>query len=212
MKHILEIYFLENESWHIGILRYFNPAGAHESGLIGEDPNGIPNNLLPYISQVAVGKFDKLKIFGDDYKTHDGTGVRDYIHVVDLAKGHLMALEALRKKSQILTLNLGSGRGQSVIDMIKAFEKASSKKIPYEIVNRRPGDIPASYTDTTFCRKNFRLEAKVLTKIRFVKMLGVGNKIIHLAMSNKNYYLGKKYNLCVALLALLGKLNTQKFV
>ena len=127
------------------ILRYFNPVGAHESGLIGEDPNGIPNNLLPFVSQVAVGKLDKVNIFGDDYDTSDGTGVRDYIHVVDLARGHVAALE--HSKPGVYTYNLGTGKGVSVLELIHAFEKASQKDIPYEIVERRPGDVAACYAD-----------------------------------------------------------------
>ncbi|WP_063361532.1 UDP-glucose 4-epimerase GalE [Pseudoalteromonas luteoviolacea] len=134
-----------DERWAFAILRYFNPVGAHESGLIGEDPNGIPNNLLPYISQVAVGKLEKLGIFGDDYDTHDGTGVRDYIHVVDLAVGHLKALQKLAKNHGVHIYNLGTGNGYSVLDMVKAFEAASSVSIPYDIKPRRAGDISACY-------------------------------------------------------------------
>ncbi|MBI3144241.1 MAG: UDP-glucose 4-epimerase GalE [Pseudogulbenkiania sp.] len=133
--------------WSIAILRYFNPVGAHESGQIGEDPNGIPNNLMPFISQVAIGKLPCLKVFGDDYPTHDGTGVRDYIHVVDLAIGHLKALDALLSRSGLITVNLGTGQGYSVLDMVKAFEAACGQPIPYEIVARRPGDIAACYAD-----------------------------------------------------------------
>lgn len=136
-----------NEQWSIGLLRYFNPVGAHESGLIGEDPNGVPSNLMPFISQVAVGKLDKLNVFGGDYPTFDGTGVRDYIHVVDLAKGHLKALKALQEQSGLLTVNLGTGRGYTVLEMVKAFEKASGKSVPYEIVARRPGDVAQCYAD-----------------------------------------------------------------
>ncbi|RTR32493.1 UDP-glucose 4-epimerase GalE [Shewanella atlantica] len=132
-------------SWNIARLRYFNPVGAHVSGLIGEDPNDIPNNLMPFIAQVAVGKREKLSVFGGDYPTHDGTGVRDYIHVVDLAMGHLKALEKLSTKPGLVTYNLGTGQGYSVLDMIKAFEKACGKSIPYQIVERRPGDIAACY-------------------------------------------------------------------
>ncbi|KZN37247.1 UDP-glucose 4-epimerase GalE [Pseudoalteromonas luteoviolacea] len=133
--------------WSVAILRYFNPVGAHSSGLIGEDPNGIPNNLLPYITQVAVGKLASLGVFGDDYDTADGTGVRDYIHVVDLAIGHLKAMSKLAKDKGVHIYNLGTGNGYSVLDMIKAFEKASSKAIPYEIKPRRDGDIAACYAE-----------------------------------------------------------------
>jgi UDP-glucose 4-epimerase len=139
--------FVADDSWHIALLRYFNPVGAHKSGLIGEDPNGTPNNLMPYISQVAIGKLEKLSVFGGDYDTPDGTGVRDYIHVVDLAKGHVKALQALEKKSQVLTVNLGTGNGYSVLDMVKAFEKASCKDVPYQIVGKRPGDIATCYAN-----------------------------------------------------------------
>lgn len=134
-------------AWRIAILRYFNPVGAHESGLIGEDPRGIPNNLMPFISQVTVGKREKLSVFGDDYPTIDGTGVRDYIHVVDLARGHLKALQALQRQQGLLTVNLGTGRGYSVLEMIRAFEQACGKKIAYQIAPRRPGDIASCYAD-----------------------------------------------------------------
>lgn len=132
---------------NVGILRYFNPVGAHPSGLIGEDPSGIPNNLMPFISQVAVGKLEKLYIYGDDYDTVDGTGVRDYIHVIDLAKGHLAALDKLRSNPGVCIYNLGTGRGISVFELVKAFQVASNKNIPYEIVGRREGDIAESYAD-----------------------------------------------------------------
>lgn len=138
---------LADPTWRIALLRYFNPVGAHESGLIGEDPNGIPNNLMPYVSQVAVGLRKELSVFGNDYPTHDGTGVRDYIHVVDLARGHLAALDALQRSSATLTLNLGTGQGYSVLDMVQAFEKASERTIPYRIADRRAGDIAACYAD-----------------------------------------------------------------
>ena len=133
--------------WNVVLLRYFNPIGAHPSGLIGEDPSGIPNNLMPYITQVAVGKRDKLHVFGNDYDTPDGTGVRDYIHVVDLAKGHVKALSAIEKNCGVAVYNLGTGRGYSVLEIVKAFEKASGVKIPYVIDPRRPGDIAANYAD-----------------------------------------------------------------
>ena len=136
-----------DRSWSVVSLRYFNPAGAHKSGLIGEDPNDVPNNLMPYISQVAVGKLDKLKVFGGDYPTHDGTGVRDYIHVVDLAKGHLNALKKITALAGFVPINLGSGLGYSVLDVIKSFESQNGMKIPYEITNRRQGDVPESFAD-----------------------------------------------------------------
>jgi UDP-glucose 4-epimerase len=152
--------FVADDSWHIVLLRYFNPVGAHKSGSIGEDPNDIPNNLMPYISQVAVGKLEKLSIFGGDYDTPDGTGVRDYIHVVDLAKGHVKALQALENKPQVLTVNLGTGNGYSVLDMVKAFEKASGKNIPYQIVDRRPGDIATCYSDPAYAKEKLNWKAE----------------------------------------------------
>lgn len=136
-----------DDSWHIALLRYFNPVGAHASGTLGEDPNGIPNNLMPFVSQVAVGKLQQLSVFGNDYPTPDGTGVRDYIHVVDLALGHLAALGALSKQAGLLTVNLGTGHGYSVLDMVRAFEKASGRPVPYRIAPRRPGDIAQCYAD-----------------------------------------------------------------
>lgn len=138
-----------DKSWNIAILRYFNPVGAHESGTIGEDPNGIPNNLMPYITKVAIGELPKLNVFGNDYDTKDGTGVRDYIHVVDLAKGHISALEKLSTNSGLVTYNLGTGIGYSVLDIVEAFSKASGKEISYEITDRRPGDIATCYADAT---------------------------------------------------------------
>ena len=152
--------FVADDTWHIALLRYFNPVGAHKSGLIGEDPNDIPNNLIPYISQVAVGKLEKLSIFGGDYDTSDGTGVRDYIHVVDLAKGHVKALQALKDKSQVLIVNLGTGNGYSVLDIVKAFEKASGKNIPYKIVDRRSGDIATCYADPTYAKEKLAWKAE----------------------------------------------------
>lgn len=139
-------------SWHIALLGYFNPVGAHESGLIGEDPNGIPNNLMPYIGKVAVGNLAELSVFGSDYPTHDGTGVRDYIHVVDLARGHLVALKALKSSQGVLTVNLRTGQGYSVLDAVRAFEAASGKSVPYKIVGRRPGDIAECYSDPTLAK------------------------------------------------------------
>ncbi|MGO5053126.1 UDP-glucose 4-epimerase GalE [Lachnospiraceae bacterium LCP25S3_G4] len=139
--------------WNVVLLRYFNPVGAHKSGKIGEDPKGIPNNLLPYISQVAVGKLECLGVFGDDYETPDGTGVRDYIHVVDLALGHVKAIEKLKDKEGVSIYNLGTGNGYSVLDMVKAFEKACGKEIPYAIKPRRPGDIATCYCNPEKAKK-----------------------------------------------------------
>lgn len=133
--------------WRVALLRYFNPVGAHASGLIGEDPQGIPNNLMPYVAQVAVGRRSELSVFGGDYPTVDGTGVRDYIHVVDLARGHLAALDALEREAGVIPVNLGTGRGYSVLEVVAAFERASGRTIPYRIVERRPGDIAACYAD-----------------------------------------------------------------
>jgi UDP-glucose 4-epimerase len=134
-------------SWKMALLRYFNPAGAHPSGLIGEDPRGVPNNLMPFITQVAVGKRPTLRVFGNDYDTPDGTGVRDYIHVLDLAEGHVAALRYLLEQKRGITANLGTGRGYSVLEMIRAFEKASGRPVPYELAPRRPGDVDAVYAD-----------------------------------------------------------------
>ena len=153
VEEFLQDVFVSDDSWHIALLRYFNPVGAHKSGLIGEDPNNIPNNLIPYISQVAIGKLEKLSVFGGDYDTPDGTGVRDYIHVVDLAKGHLKALQALKARPQVLTVNLGTGNGYSVLDMVKAFEKASDRKVQFQIVGRRSGDIATCYADPSYAEK-----------------------------------------------------------
>ena len=147
LEEILKDIEKADPEWNIVLLRYFNPIGAHESGLIGEDPNGIPNNLMPYITQVAVGKRAELGVFGNDYPTPDGTGVRDYIHVVDLARGHVKALEAVGRGCGLAIYNLGTGHGYSVLDVVKAFEKASGVKIPYSIKPRRPGDIAECYSD-----------------------------------------------------------------
>ncbi|MCE9680086.1 UDP-glucose 4-epimerase GalE [Shewanella sp. AS1] len=149
VEHILSDLYHSDPSWNIARLRYFNPVGAHKSGFIGEDPNDIPNNLMPFIAQVAVGKREFLSVFGDDYDTHDGTGVRDYIHVVDLAQGHLKALEKLNTQCGLVTYNLGTGQGYSVLDMVKAFEHACGHSIKYQIAPRRPGDIAACYADPT---------------------------------------------------------------
>ena len=145
-EQILRDTAFADEEWSIALLRYFNPIGAHRSGLIGEDPRGIPNNLMPFISQVAVGRRDHLNVFGNDYDTHDGTGVRDYIHVVDLARGHVCAIEYMQKHKGENVFNLGTGMGYSVLDMVKAFERVTGIKIPYEIVARRPGDLATVYS------------------------------------------------------------------
>lgn len=147
VEHILSDLYHSDNSWNIARLRYFNPVGAHHTGLIGEDPNDIPNNLMPFISQVAVGKREQLSVFGSDYDTVDGTGVRDYIHVVDLAIGHLKALDKLQTQCGLVTYNLGTGQGYSVLEMVKAFEKASNTEIKYQLVARRPGDIAACYAN-----------------------------------------------------------------
>ncbi len=139
--------------WSIGVLRYFNPVGAHPSGLIGEDPAGLPNNLMPFVAQVAVGRRDRLPVFGSDWPTRDGTGVRDYIHVVDLARGHVAALERLLARPGGFTVNLGTGTGYSVLEMIRAFERASGRSVPYELVARRPGDIAACYADPSLAQR-----------------------------------------------------------
>jgi UDP-glucose 4-epimerase len=149
IEEILRDLYKSDSSWNIAILRYFNPVGAHKSGLIGEDPNDIPNNLVPYISQVAIGKLKELRVFGNDYPTPDGTGVRDYIHVIDLALGHIKVVEKICQNPGLFTVNLGTGRGYSVLEMIKAFEKASGRKIPYIFTDRRPGDIAVCYADPT---------------------------------------------------------------
>ena len=146
VEEILSDLYRSNDQWHIAVLRYFNPIGAHASGWIGEDPSDIPNNLLPYIAQVAVGRREKLQVFGGDYHTIDGTGVRDYIHVVDLARGHVKALEKLAQP-QLLTVNLGTGQGYSVLQMLQAFERACGKQLPYAIVERRPGDVAQCYAN-----------------------------------------------------------------
>ena len=149
LEQILTDLHTADPEWNVVLLRYFNPIGAHKSGKIGEDPKGIPNNLIPYITQVAIGKLEKLGVFGDDYDTHDGTGVRDYIHVVDLALGHVRAVEKLKEKAGVSIYNLGTGNGYSVLDMVKAFSKACGKEIPYEIKPRRAGDIATCYCDAT---------------------------------------------------------------
>jgi UDP-glucose 4-epimerase len=160
IEEILKDIFVSDPSWNIALLRYFNPIGAHESGRIGEDPDGIPNNLVPYISQVAVGRLQELKVFGDDYPTPDGTGLRDYIHVVDLAQGHLYALDRLLAGNGVITYNLGTGRGYSVLEIVSAFEKACSKKIRFQIVGRRDGDIAVCYADPSKANRDLGWAAK----------------------------------------------------
>jgi UDP-glucose 4-epimerase len=164
IEEILKDLYLSDPEFKIAIFRYFNPVGAHESGTIGEDPNGIPNNLMPYISQTAVGKREFLSVFGGDYPTHDGTGVRDYIHVVDLADAHVKALNYLNSKNKQTTnpliVNIGTGVGYSVIDIIKAFEKVSGKKVPYKIVQRRLGDISTCYSDSSYAKEVLNWEPK----------------------------------------------------
>ena len=147
IEYILDDIYKSDNEWSIIKLRYFNPVGAHESGLIGEDPNGIPNNLMPYVSKVAIGELPNLNVFGNDYNTKDGTGVRDYIHVVDLAKGHIKALEYIDKNKGSIAVNLGTGIGYSVLDIVNAYEKENNVKIPYKIVKRRDGDIAECYAD-----------------------------------------------------------------
>ncbi len=160
IEEILRDVHLSDGAWNVALLRYFNPVGAHDSGRIGEDPNGIPNNLMPFISQVAVGKLPKLRVFGADYPTPDGTGVRDYIHVVDLAQGHLKALERLTSSPGVVTYNLGTGRGYSVLEMVSAFERASGRPVPHEIVDRRPGDIAMCYADPSLAREELGWSAE----------------------------------------------------
>ena len=159
IEQILRDLYRSDNSFNIAILRYFNPVGAHESGRIGEDPHGIPNNLVPYITQVASGRLKELQVFGNDYPTPDGTGVRDYIHVVDLVIGHLKALDKLKENPGVVTYNLGTGKGYSVLEMVDAFEKATGKPIPYKIVGRRPGDIAVCYADPTKASKELNWRA-----------------------------------------------------
>jgi UDP-glucose 4-epimerase len=160
LEQILSDLTVPDKEWNVILLRYFNPIGAHKSGTMGEDPSGIPNNLMPYITQVAVGKRDHLNVFGNDYPTHDGTGVRDYIHVVDLAVGHVKALNKIKENCGLKIYNLGTGHGYSVLDIVKAFEKASGVKIPYEITPRRPGDIATCYADASKAGKELGWEAQ----------------------------------------------------
>ncbi|PIE59201.1 MAG: UDP-glucose 4-epimerase GalE [Desulfobulbus propionicus] len=160
IEEMLRDVYASDASWNIALLRYFNPVGAHESGQIGEDPNGIPNNLMPYISQVAVGRLKQLSIFGNDYQTPDGTGVRDFIHVVDLAAGHLRALEKLEQKPGLVTYNLGTGKGCSVLELVHAFSRACGKNIPYQFAPRRAGDVPQCYADPTLARNELNWKAE----------------------------------------------------
>ena len=160
IEYMLKDLYASDKSFNIAILRYFNPIGAHESGMIGEDPKGIPNNLCPYITQVAVGKREYLGVFGDDYNTHDGTGVRDYVHVVDLAKGHVLAVNKLAENPGLLIVNLGTGQGYSVLDMVHAFEKVIGKPIPYKIMPRRPGDIDECYADPSYAQEILGFKAE----------------------------------------------------
>ena len=178
LERILMDFQKANPDWHIMLLRYFNPIGAHESGLIGEEPNGIPNNLMPYIMQVAVGKLPMLRVFGNDYDTPDGTGVRDYIHVVDLALGHVAVMNKFEDQPGVYIYNLGTGIGYSVLDIVKAFEKANNIRIPYQIVERRPGDIATCYSDPSKAERElgwktkFDLERMCVDSYRFAhKML-----------------------------------------
>lgn len=160
LEQILTDLNVGDPEWNVVLLRYFNPIGAHESGLIGEDPKGIPNNLVPYIAQVAVGKREALSVYGNDYPTPDGTGVRDYIHVVDLAVGHVAALKKMEKAKGVLIYNLGTGKGYSVLEVLHAYEKACGKTLPYKIVERRPGDIPTCYSDPTKAKEELGWTAK----------------------------------------------------
>lgn len=160
LEQILTDMHTADPEFSVALLRYFNPIGAHESGLLGEDPNGIPNNLLPYISQVAIGKLDHVNVYGDDYETPDGTGIRDYIHVVDLARGHLNAVEKVMKDTGVFTYNLGTGKGYSVLEVLHAFERACGKKLPYVIGPRRPGDLPVSFADVSKAKRELGYEAR----------------------------------------------------
>ena len=160
LEQILSDMYVADHEWNVSLLRYFNPIGAHPSGLMGEDPNGIPNNLMPYITQVALGKLPELGVFGDDYDTHDGTGVRDYIHVVDLARGHVKTLQAVEGKPGVHVWNLGTGKGYSVLDVVKAFEKATGKKVPYQIKPRRAGDIATCYASADKAKRDLGWEAE----------------------------------------------------
>ncbi len=177
VEEILADLYKSDNSWNIARLRYFNPVGSHESGLIGEDPNDIPNNLMPYISQVAVGKLKQLNVFGDDYATVDGTGVRDYIHVVDLALGHLKALDKLMTNPGLVTYNLGTGQGYSVLEMVKAFELASGKPVAYQIAPRREGDIAQCYAATDLAERELGWKAE-----RSISDMTAGKQITHMVI------------------------------
>ncbi|HFU3708457.1 TPA: UDP-glucose 4-epimerase GalE, partial [Streptococcus suis] len=163
LEQILRDVEVADKEWSVALLRYFNPIGAHESGLIGEDPAGIPNNLMPFIAQVAVGKREELSVFGNDYDTVDGTGVRDYIHVIDLALGHIKALEKISSTSGVHTYNLGSGQGTSVLELVQAFEKVNGVPVPYKIVDRRPGDVATCYSnaDKALAELNWKTEKTI---------------------------------------------------
>ena len=161
IEDILRDLYKSDNNWSIAILRYFNPIGAHESGLIGEDPNGIPNNLMPYIVKVATGELSCLSVFGNDYNTHDGTGVRDYIHVVDLAKGHIKAIEKVLKDTECDAYNLGTGNGYSVLDLVNTFKEVNNIEVKYKIVERRPGDIDACYADPSYAKEKLDWETKL---------------------------------------------------
>jgi UDP-glucose 4-epimerase len=160
IENIFGDLYASDPNWSISLLRYFNPVGAHDSGLLGEDPNGIPNNLMPYIIQVAVGKLPELSVYGNDYPTIDGTGVRDYIHVVDLAKGHIKALEQASGTTGVNSYNLGTGRGYSVLEVVSAFEKASGKRIPYRIVEPRKGDVAICFADVSKSKREINWQAE----------------------------------------------------
>ncbi|MBR1883432.1 MAG: UDP-glucose 4-epimerase GalE [Clostridia bacterium] len=161
IEYILDDLYKSDNTWDIVVLRYFNPIGAHESGLIGEEPNGIPNNLMPYVTRVAKGVLEKLSVFGNDYNTHDGTGVRDYIHVVDLAKGHIKAIEKLDKENKgFFVYNLGTGKGYSVLDIVNAFKEENNVDVPYVIAPRRPGDIDSCYSDPTKAKNELGFVAR----------------------------------------------------
>lgn len=178
IERMLEDLYVSNSSWGITILRYFNPIGAHGSGLIGEDPNGVPNNLMPYIVKVATGELKELSVFGNDYDTPDGTGVRDYIHVVDLAKGHVKAVEYVLNNNDIVKINLGTGIGYSVLDLVTAVETINNVKVPYKIVNRRPGDIASCYADASLAKQllNWECELGLDEMCRDAYRYAVGNK------------------------------------
>jgi len=161
IEYILRDLAVADPEWNISILRYFNPVGAHPSGDIGEDPSGIPSNLMPYITKVAIGEYEELSVWGDDYDTPDGTCIRDYIHVVDLAQGHISALQKLEEKPGVITHNLGTGQGYSVLDIVKGFVKATGKELPYRIAARRPGDTPAVYDDPTLAEQELGWKARL---------------------------------------------------